>query len=485
MSLAYLDPGNLEADLGQGAQTGYSLMWILLLASIIGLMLQEVSSRLAVVTGRDLAQHVRREYPLWMNYIIYVMMELAVIGADIQEVVGTAIAFNILFRLPIWCGCILTAADSFLFMMVHRCGIRYLECFITILVIIMCIFFAVNWGTSHTDAEALWRGWLPNKFWEGGANGYMFQQFSGIFGAVIMPHNFYLHSGLVLSRRINRQSNTRVKEAISYNAIEATLAIAVSVVINLFMVGVNANLFYDKSCSLSTDADGNFGAACVPLGMSVKDEDLIGPCNVNGAAGQCTSDFSLASESFALAASNLGASAKYIWAIGLLAAGEASTMTCTYAGQVVMGGMIEINLPAWKRVTITRLIALVPSLVFALLLCEDACNNKLYSNLNDFLNTWQNIQLPWAMFPLLYFGSRTEVLGRWRSGPVYLGVTWFLCAIVVAINIYAIYGWLPILSADGNQPWWAWVIYIILWGGMAVLMLCPSLIKKRVAEPVS
>merc|ERR1719316_1287063 len=102
--------------------------------------------------------------------------------------------------------------------MVHRWGIRYLESFITLLVFVMVIFFAINFGTSHTDAEALWRGWLPNKFWEGGANGYMFQQFSGIFGAVIMPHNFYLHSGLVLSRKINRQSNTRVKEAISYNA---------------------------------------------------------------------------------------------------------------------------------------------------------------------------------------------------------------------------------------------------------------------------
>merc|ERR1712166_1320026 len=426
----------------------------------------------------------------WMTYIIYVMMELAVIGADIQEVVGTAIAFKILFGLPIVWGCLLTAADSFLFMLMHRAGIRYLEAFITVLVFVMCIFFAINWGKSDIDTDALWRGWLPNKFWEGGPSSYMFQQFSGIFGAVIMPHNFYLHSGLVLSRKINRRSTVRVKEAITYNAIEATFAISLSVIINLFVVGVNANLFYDKSCSLLTtggDPHGDPGAACVP--MSYMDNGAppvsIGACMANGVAGQCITVFSLASESFALSASNLGSSAKYIWAIGLVAAGEASTMTCTYAGQIVMGGMVEVNLPAWKRVTMTRLIALVPSLIFAILLCEDSCKTKNYSNLNDFLNTWQNIQLPWAMIPLLYFGSRTEVLGRWRSGPAYLGFTWLLCAIVVAINIYAIYTWLPILSPDGvTQPWWAWAIYVILWGGMAVCMLCPSLVKKKVAEPV-
>jgi len=481
MSLAYLDPGNLEADIQQGSQTGYSLMWILLLASIIGLMLQEVSSRLAVVTGRDLAQHVRREYPLWMNYIIYVMMELAVVGADIQEVIGTAVALQILVGLPIWVGCLLTAADSFVFMLVHRCGVRYLEYFITMLVFVMCIFFAINWGKSDTDAEALWRGWAPNQFWEGGANGYMFGQFSGIFGAVIMPHNFYLHSGLVLSRKINRRSPKRVKEAISYNAIEATVAIALSVVINLFVVGVNANLFYDKSCSERTAPDGRSGAACVPMDMIVTADSIAGNCSVNHVGGICTYDFSLATEGIALAAANLGSSAKYIWAIGLFAAGEASTMTCTYAGQVVMGGMVEINLPAWKRVTMTRLIALIPSLIFALFLCEDNCNNPVYGTLNQFLNTWQNIQLPWAMIPLLYFGSRTEIMGRWRSGPVYLGVTWMFCLIVIAINIYAIFTWIPVLSADGQgQPLWAWAIYIILWGGMAVLMLFPP--KKRKSE---
>jgi len=485
MSLAYLDPGNLEADINQGAQTGYSLMWILLLASIIGLILQELSSRLAVVTGRDLAQHVRREYPRWMTYIIYVMMELAVIGADIQEVVGTAIAFKVLFDLNIVWGCLLTAADSFLFMLMHRAGIRYLEAFITALVFMMCIFFAINWGKSDIDTDALWRGWLPNKFWEGGPSSYMFQQFSGIFGAVIMPHNFYLHSGLVLSRKINRRSNVRVKEAITYNAIEATFAIALSVIINLFVVGVNANLFYDKSCSLLTNPQGDPGAACVPMAYHGSIDDIIGMCSVNGVAGQCTNDFSLASESSALSHSNLGSSAKYIWAIGLVAAGEASTMTCTYAGQVVMGGMVEINLPAWKRVTMTRLIALVPSLIFAVLLCEGTCATPTYAKLNGFLNTWQNIQLPWAMIPLLYFGSRTEVLGRWRSGPAYLGFTWLLCGIVVSVNIYAIYTWLPALSKHGDtQPWWAWAIYVILWGGMAVCMLCPSLVKNKVAEPV-
>lgn len=466
MSLAYLDPGNLEADLQQGAMTGFTLMWVLLAASIIGLMLQELSTRLAVVTGGDLAQHVRKYYPRWMNYIIYVMMELAIIGADIQEVVGCAIAFHILFKFPIWFGCLFTGLDSFLFMLVHRCGMRYLEALITLLISVMVVTFFVNWGETETDVAALFKGLLPISL-----PAYQVTTAGGIMGAVIMPHNFYLHSGLALSRKINRKSPVRVKEAILYNFMESSAAIGLSFVINLALVAANANLFFAKSC-------GEQQAACVPLDFPGDCDVANCDCMVGQAAGFCTTQFSLASESDALRVS-LQSAAPYIWAVGLLAAGEASTVTCTYAGQVLMGGCIHINLPVWKRVTVTRMVALVPSVLVAIFMCGGDCNTTFYATFNQFLNTWQNIQLPWALCPLLYFGSQKAILGRYRSGMFYLVLTYALSAFAVIINIYAIQQW---FAQYDFLSQWLFLPYGLIWGPMCVLMLFPP--KKRGEEPL-
>lgn len=477
MSLAYLDPGNLTADLQQGATTGYTLLWVLFWASVIGLMLQELSSRMAVVTGGDLAQHVRKYYPRWMNYIIYGMMELAIIGADIQEVVGCAVAFHILFKWPIWFGCLFTGFDSILFMMVHRAGMRYLEAFITILIMVMIVSFTINFGETETDVTALFKGMLPL-----GLQKYEVQTAGGIMGAVIMPHNFYLHSGLALSRKINRKSPVRVKEAILYNCMESTAAIGFSFLVNLALVGSNANLFYSETCAPNQ-------AACIPLdalpiagvNCSVGDAPVTPmncACSVGSMIGACTDQFGLASESRGLAHA-MASSAPYIWAIGLLAAGEASTVTCTYAGQVLMGGCIHINLPAWQRVTMTRLFALVPSVIIAVTMCQGTCETQAFGRINDFLNTWQNIQLPWAMFPLLYFGSQTAILGRYRSGMTYLVITFVLCAFVIFINLYAIQQW---LAQYGLSYLW-FIPYGLIWGPMSYLMLFPP--EKHVEEPLA
>lgn len=217
----------------------------------------------------------------------------------------------------------------------------------------------------------------------------------------------------------------------------------------------------------------------MPTDFPLQSGDIISNCTLpnNGDVGYCTDNFSLASESHALSTA-LKDAAPYIWAIGLLAAGEASTMTCTYAGQVVMGGCLKINLPAWKRVTFTRLIALIPSMVVAILMCEDGCNTKFYATFNDFLNTWQNIQLPWALCPLLYFGSQVAILGRFRSGLPYLTLTYALSIFALVINIWAIQQWF----AQYNLSQWLFVPYGIVWGGMAFLMMFPP--KKKSLDTV-
>ena len=208
MSLAYLDPGNLEADLQQGAYTQYYLIWVLLWSTLIGLVLQEMAARLGVVTGRNLAEICSACYPRWVAMIVYVNMEVAIIGSDIQEVIGSAIALTLLTGMPLWAGCLLTGLDTFTFLAVHHLGVRYLEALITLMVSTMAVCFFINWGEVATPAAPVLAGLaLPRM------KGFMIMQAVGTVGAVIMPHNIYLHSGLVQSRVVDRDNEYKVLRA--------------------------------------------------------------------------------------------------------------------------------------------------------------------------------------------------------------------------------------------------------------------------------
>jgi natural resistance-associated macrophage protein len=428
MSLAYLDPGNLESDLQQGAFTGYSLVWVLWWSTVIGLILQEMAARIGVVSGRDLAQNVKRVYPKWLNIVIYVNMEIAVIASDIQEVVGSGIAIHLLTNgfVPVWIGCIITGLDTFTFLAVHYLGVRYLEALITSLVMIMVVCFFFEWGKTTTDVGDMFKGWIVPIL-----HSYGITQAVGTVGAVIMPHNLYLHSGLVISRKINRNSPNRMYEAINYNAMESALALLVSFFINLAVVAVNANSFYDPACAvqdggpwacLSDDAfdpDTNSGSGTIctlPSG--------------GGQTGKC-GDIGLQLEGTALK-HGLGNTALYIWGIGLFAAGQAATMTCTYAGQIIMGGCLEIELVPWKRVALTRCIALGPSVFIAW--WSQTVDSQLYNTINELLNTLQSVQLPFAMLPLLHISSQTHILCMFKSGRIKSIVNLCLAAIILVIN---------------------------------------------------
>lgn len=238
MSLAYLDPGNLEADLQQGAYTNYTLLWVLFWATALGLLLQEMAARLGVVTGKTLAEAARAEYPLATSYVLYAMMELAIIGSDIQEVLGSAIGLNILCGLELWVGCLVTGLDTFTFLAVHHLGVRKLEALVATLIATMAACFFVNWGEADTDGAALAEGLaLPLM------KSYMLTQAVGTIGAVVMPHNLYLHSGLVKSRDVDRSKVAKVREAVFYNCLESALALAVSFVINVAVVATFADFF--------------------------------------------------------------------------------------------------------------------------------------------------------------------------------------------------------------------------------------------------
>ena len=436
MSLAYLDPGNLESNLQQGAYTKYDLVWVLWWSTVTGLILQEMSARIGLVTGRDLAQNVREEYPIWVARLVYFAMELAVIGADIQEVVGSGIAFNILSfgSVPVWAGCLITALDTFTFLAVGYFGVRYLEALIVCFIAVMLVCFLWNWAATDLDSEALVMGWaIPSL------PAYGFTQAVGTLGAVIMPHNLYLHSGLVLSRKIQRSSPQRVHEALSYARIEMAVALFVAFCINLSIVSTNAASFFAPECA-SAD-DGPF--ACLshsaykltngPHAHPTPAEGLGAACTIAGAGaavrGHC-GEIGLENAGTALE-DTVGFSALTVWALGMLAAGQASTMVCTYAGQIIMSGLLSIELPPWKRVALTRVIALGPALGVALLTTSQP---GALNVVNECLNVLQSVLLPFAMLPALHFAADEELLGVFQSSTALICLSTILAIIVMSTN---------------------------------------------------
>ncbi|XP_061342536.1 metal transporter Nramp3.2-like [Gastrolobium bilobum] len=393
MSIAFLDPGNLEGDLQAGAIAGYSLLWLLLWATAMGLLIQLLSARLGVATGRHLAELCREEYPKWASMVLWVMAELALIGSDIQEVIGSAIAIRILSNgfVPLWGGVIITALDCFIFLFLENYGVRTLEALFAVLIGIMALAFAWMFGEAKPSGKELLLGILIPKL-----SSRTIQQAVGVVGCLIMPHNLFLHSALVQSRQVDRSKKGRVQEALNYYSIESTLALIVSFVINIFVTTVFAKGFYGSELANS-----------------------IGLAN----AGQYLQE-TYGGGLFPIL---------YIWGIGLLAAGQSSTITGTYAGQFIMGGFLNLRLKKWTRALITRSCAIIPTMIVALIF--DTSEQSL-DVLNEWLNVLQSVQIPFALIPLLCLVSKEQIMGSFKIGSVLKTISWFVAALVILINGY-------------------------------------------------
>ena len=465
MSMAYLDPGNLTSDLQQGAYTQYQLLWVLWWSTVAGWVLQVLSARIGVTTGKDLAQVCHEEMPRWVCLVLFVQMELAIIGADIQEVLGSAIAIKILFGVPLWGGCLITAVSTFSFLAMQKYGVRLLEAFFAGFIGVMTVCFMINWGEAGSPAGPFMKGWVVPE-----VSSFALLQAVGIVGAVIMPHNLYLHSGLVLSRKIDRGDVHKVAEGNYYNALESASALFVSFFINAAIVATFAAKFYDYNCAslpggpygcvdphavilASCDDSATF---CPEAGtnMMCLDQKPSGPggCTPGGACtfpdtgeaqGVCAAiGLLLAGNSLQ---SSMGSAANYVWAIGLLAAGQAATMTATYAGQFVFAGFIQLDLPMWSVMMITRGFALGPSVVIALI----AGNNPgVSATMNEWLNTLQSIQLPFALLPAMLISGNKRVMGEFTTPFKWQVITWALAVLLLAVNTYFMIDFLT----DPSQP---------------------------------
>ncbi|XP_032378050.1 natural resistance-associated macrophage protein 2 isoform X2 [Etheostoma spectabile] len=370
MSIAYLDPGNIESDLQSGAKAGFKLLWVLLAATIIGLLLQRLAARLGVVTGMHLAEVCNRQYHTVPRIILWLMVELAIIGSDMQEVIGCAIAFSLLSsgRIPLWGGVLITIIDTFVFLFLDKYGLRKLEAFFGLLITIMAITFGYEYVTVSPDQGQLLKGMFV-PYCEGCGPAQLAQAV-GIVGAVIMPHNIYLHSALVKSREVDRSNKEEVKEANKYFFIESTVALFVSFLINVFVVAVFAEAFYGRT-------NQEVYSVCNQTGSPYLD---IFPLNNQ------TLEVNLYKGGVVLGCF-FGPAALYIWAVGILAAGQSSTMTGTYSGQFVMEGFLNLRWSRFARVLLTRSMAITPTLLVAVF--QDV---QHLTGMNDFLNVLQSMQ---------------------------------------------------------------------------------------------
>ncbi|XWS14765.1 hypothetical protein CRYUN_Cryun35bG0036300 [Craigia yunnanensis] len=393
MSIAFLDPGNLEGDLQAGAIAGYSLLWLLMWATIMGLLIQLLSARVGVATGRHLAELCREEYPTWARFVLWFMAELALIGADIQEVIGSAIAIHILSNgaFPLWAGVLITASDCFIFLFLENYGVRKLEAVFAVLIATMALSFAWMFGDTKPSGKEVLIGILVPRL-----SSKTIRQAVGVVGCVIMPHNVFLHSALVQSRKIDPKRRDRVQEAINYYSIESSVALLVSFMINLFVTTVFAKGFY------GTKQANNIGL--VNAGQYLEEKYGGGVFPI-----------------------------LYIWGVGLLAAGQSSTITGTYAGQFIMGGFLNLRLKKWLRALITRSFAIVPTIIVALVFNTSEASLDI---LNEWLNVLQSIQIPFALIPLLTLVSKEQVMGVFRIGPILERLAWTVAALVIIINGY-------------------------------------------------
>lgn len=391
MSIAYLDPGNLESDLQTGAVAGTKLLWLLFWAHVIGLVFQLLSARLGTITGKHLAQLIRQNYSKRLTLILWSFAQLAIIGADILEIVGTAVALHILLRLPLWAGVLMTATDTFTFMMIQRYGIRRLEAFFMVLITTMAVCFWIELVQSKPNVKEIIEGVLiPNV-----PKNAEFQAVA-MLGAIVMPHNMFLHSALVMSRDLGRQPSVRkLKEANFYFAIESGLALSVSFFVNLAIVVVFAKVFYKP--------------------------DQVGPIKLPGLDD---ADVGLSG--------TLGSAAKYLWAAGLLAAGQSSTMTGTLAGQYVTEGFFgNIFKKDWHRVAATRSISLVPGMLVAIFAVDH------FDTMGELLNVLQSVCLPTVLIPIIKLSTSPSILSKeFRPSTILQSTCWILTVIVVAFDIF-------------------------------------------------
>lgn len=436
VSVGYMDPGNWATDLQGGSKFGYSLIWVLLMSNLMALLLQGLSARLGIVRGRDLAQANREAYPKIINYILYVLAEVAIAACDLAEVLGMAIGIQLLTGLPLAWGVAITVADTFLLLYLQQLGMRKMEAFIIGLVAVVAICFLIEIILAKPGLSDVAKGFIPHL-----QNEEALYIAIGIIGATVMPHNLYLHSALVQTRKIDR-TDTGIKQALKFNRIDSTIALNIAFFVNAAILILAATVFFKS---------GNSQVA------AIKDaHQLLAPL--------------------------LGSSvAPKLFAIALIAAGQSSTITGTLAGQIVMEGYLQLRINPWIRRLLTRLLAIIPALLVILIYGEEKIDSLLILS-----QVILSLQLGFAIIPLIHFVSDKKLMGKFVINTITKTAAWVVASVLIYLNLKMLTNEAAgIFATDVLLP----KIFTLLAGGLFIglliyIVLYPLLTKNKKAASI-
>lgn len=437
VSVGYMDPGNWATDLAGGSQFGYTLIWVLLMSNLMALLLQSLSARLGIVRGRDLAQANRETYPKYINYALYGLAEIAIAATDLAEILGMAIGIQLLTGLPLIWGVLITVLDTFLFLLLQRLGMRKMEAFIIALVVIIGASFLIEIILAKPNLAEVSKGFIPHI-----PNNTALYIAIGIIGATVMPHNLYLHSALVQTRKIKRD-DAGIKRALKLNFIDSAIALNLAFFVNAAILVLAATVFFKTG---RTD-----------VGEIKQAHELLAP----------------------MLGTNL---APILFAVALIASGQSSTITGTLAGQIVMEGYLKLRIAPWIRRLMTRLVAIIPAVIVILINGEDNIDSLLILS-----QVILSLQLGFAIIPLIHFTSDKKTMGKFVIKPFVILLASLITVVLVYLNIRMVMDQASSFFSNSDSIFWKAVIilaglfYVSL---LVIAIFYPLLYKKKSSTPV-
>ena len=388
VSVGYMDPGNWATDIAGGSRFGYTLLAVILLSNIMAILLQALAARLGIATDRDLAQACRDSFSRPVNFMLWLACEAAIIACDLAEVIGTAIALQLLFGIPLIGGALIAALDAFLLLLLMNRGFRFLEAFVVALLIVIAVCFAIQIVAAAPPVAEILRGFVPSR--EIVTNPEMLYIAIGIIGATVMPHNLYLHSSIVQTRAYPRTGEGR-RDAIKWATTDSTLALMLALFVNAAILIVAAATFHKSGHTDVAEIGDAFKLLSPLLGLGI---------------------------------------ASTLFAIALLASGINSTVTATLAGQIVMEGFLRLRMPMWARRLVTRGIAIVPVIAVTALYGERGTGQLLVLS-----QVILSMQLPFAVIPLVRFVSDRRKMGEFAISPMWAVAAWLIASLIVILNV--------------------------------------------------
>lgn len=421
VSVGYMDPGNWATDIAGGSQFGYKLIWVLLMSNLMALLLQSLSARLGIVQGRDLAQASRENYSRPINFFLYILAEIAIAACDLAEVLGMAIGLQLLFGLPLIYGVALTVLDTFLLLFLINVGMRKMEAFVIALIAVIGVSFLIEMILAQPDITEVATGFIPSL-----PNYTALYIAIGIIGATVMPHNLYLHSALVQTRKFERTPE-ETRKAIRFNIIDSAVALNLAFFVNAAILILAASVFYKNGMFDVAEIEDAHRFLAPLLGTTI---------------------------------------APLFFAIALIASGQSSTLTGTLAGQIIMEGYLNLRIAPWLRRLLTRLIAIVPAIITISVFGESATGEMLVLS-----QVILSLQLGFAIIPLIHFCSDKRRMKEFVIKP-YVQVLAWLCALtIVSLNVRLVYETIKGWIVEAKDPFWLWVTVVPLAGAAGVLLV--------------